>query len=153
MGNAINENLIQGVGLKKLSQINDERGALLHFITNESPEYSGFGEAYISKTNSGIIKGWKLHKIMSQNFIVPVGEMEFVLFDDRENSNTKGKINKFVLNNNTNYFLLTIPPKIWYSFKCVSVNEGLIFNVASIKHDPTEIETLPINNSFIPFVW
>lgn len=154
MGSEITDAAIGGVFLKKLNQIIDNRGALFHFISNEDPKFSGFGEAYISKTNPNVIKGWKMHHKMIQNFCVPQGRFLFTLFDYREDSATKGFLNQFTIDDSINYFRLTIPPNIWYSFKCISDTPGLIFNVTNIKHDPNEVELLPIDeDSIIPFRW
>ena len=54
-----------------------------------SAGYAGFGEAYFSQVDKGAIKAWKRHKKMTLNLLVPVGEIKFVLFDDREASNTQ----------------------------------------------------------------
>ena len=35
------------------------------------------------------IKGWKRHKKMVLNLIVPIGSVRFILYDDRKNQNKK----------------------------------------------------------------
>ena len=39
---------IDGVIITELRQINDERGAVLHMLRCDAPEFSRFGECYIS---------------------------------------------------------------------------------------------------------
>ena len=39
-----------------------------------------------------------------------------------------------------NYGRLTVPPNLWLAFKGVGVQESLLLNVASIPHDPNEVE-------------
>ena len=48
---------IEGVEVKKLSIIPDERGAIYHMLRNDDPLFEKFGEIYFSKANPGIIKG------------------------------------------------------------------------------------------------
>ncbi|MDG1709834.1 MAG: dTDP-4-dehydrorhamnose 3,5-epimerase family protein [Schleiferiaceae bacterium] len=144
---------IEGVVLTDLAQIKDERGAVFHVIKNDSATFYSFGEAYFSKINKEVIKGWKYHKVMKQNFCVPYGELKLVLFDDRENSKTVGNVNEIILNDSTNYKRVTIPENIWYSFKCLNTNYCLLLNIADIKHEKSESLHMEIDNDIIPYEW
>jgi dTDP-4-dehydrorhamnose 3,5-epimerase len=154
MGSVININsIIEGVVLTPLKQIKDERGAVFHVMKNNSETFYSFGEAYFSKINENIIKGWKYHKEMKQNFCVPYGELKLVLFDNRVNSITRGIVNEIILSDNENYMRVTIPEKIWYSFKCLSNDYCLLLNIANIKHKEHESLHMVINNDIIPYKW
>ena len=144
---------IEGVVLTPLKQIKDERGAVFHVIKNNSETFFSFGEAYFSKINNGIIKGWKYHKKMKQNFCVPFGELKLVLFDDRTCSSTRGIVNEIILNDNKEYIRVTIPENIWYSFKCLNSDYCLLLNIANIKHRKYESLSLDLNNEIIPYKW
>jgi len=144
---------IEGVVLTPLKQIKDERGAVFHVMKNNSETFFSFGEAYFSKINNGIIKGWKYHKKMKQNFCVPFGELKLVLFDDRTCSSTKGIVNEIILNDNKEYIRVTIPENIWYSFKCLNSDYCLLLNIANIKHSEYESLSLDLNNEIIPYKW
>ena len=88
--------IIEGVVLTPLKQIKDERGAVFHVMKNNSDTFYSFGEAYFSKINENIVKGWKYHKEMKQNFCVPFGELKLVLFDDRVNSSSREIVNEII---------------------------------------------------------
>ena len=62
---------------------------MLHFLRNDDPDFTSFGECYMSEINSVAIKGWKKHLEQTQNIVVPIGKIKFVLFDSRNNSATK----------------------------------------------------------------
>jgi len=145
------EQLIDGVSYTPLKQIGDERGMVMHHINHMSQSYKGFQESYISKTFPGKLKAWKMHLKMTQNFCVPSGTLHFALFDNRENSKTKGLINEFLLDDNENYFLLSIPPNIWYGFECTSTETGIIVNLSNLLFDPTEVLKLQPFDRTIPF--
>ncbi len=145
-------NLIEGVILTPLKKIGDDKGMVLKMMTSASPTFKSFGEIYFSITNPGIVKGWKNHLEMIQNYTVPTGEMKFVLYDDRPNSKTRGLINEVTLSLD-NYCLLTVPEKIWYSFKATSDCPALIVNCASIPHSPNEVISKNIDTKDIPYVW
>ncbi|TQE83112.1 dTDP-4-dehydrorhamnose 3,5-epimerase family protein [Leptospira noguchii] len=149
----MNEVLLEGVVITSLKEIFDPKGSVLHMIRADDPEYNGFGECYFSEINPGFVKAWKFHKKQTQNFTVPFGKIRLILFDSRENSKTKGKIQEIILGRPENYQRVTIPPQIWYGFTCISKEKAFIANFTDVPHDPTESERLPEHNSFIPFTW
>ena len=144
--------MIEGVQKIPLKILKNENGELLHFMRNDSSSFHKFGEVYFSITYPGAIKGWKLHKRMEQNFVVPVGQMKVVLFDDRENSNTFGECNEFLLGKD-DYFLLKIPDHIWYSFSPIGSEASMIANCSSIPHDPDESIFEELTSSRFPYQW
>ena len=145
------ETNIQGVIVTSLKQISHEKGDIYHGIKQSESSFKSFGESYFSFINYNEIKAWKRHHKMVCNIVVPVGEVELILFDQRETSITKGE--KMNINlGASNYKRITIPPGIWYGFKGVSQNENLLHNLASIEHDPDEQENVPLN-TFSNIVW
>ena len=91
---------------------------------------------------------------MTQNISVPLGIFKFVLIDMRTDYSTFKVINEFILDDNLHYYLLTIPPHIYYGFKCLNENYGLIFNVTNYKFESDEVKRIPIENNIIPpYVW
>jgi len=145
--------IIEGVILTKLKQIKDDRGAVFHVIKNDSESFYSFGEAYFSKINENVIKGWKFHKKMKQNFCVPYGKLKLVLFDNRVNSESRGQLNEILLDDMENYIRVTVPENIWYSFKCISNDYCLLLNIANIKHDKEESMQMELDNDIIPYEW
>ena len=76
--------MIKDVLITELDVINTLGGNVMHAMKENSAGYVGFGEVYFSQVNKGAIKAWKRHNRMTLNLIVPVGEVKFVMFDDRE---------------------------------------------------------------------
>ena len=89
--------MIEGVIFTPLSIIDTDGGDVLHAMKSSDVGFSGFGESYFSTVESFAKKGWKLHREMVLNLVVPVGCIRFVIFDDRANSITEGKFDEFVL--------------------------------------------------------
>jgi dTDP-4-dehydrorhamnose 3,5-epimerase len=144
---------INGIKIIPLRQINDERGAVYHVLNSTDSHFTKFGEAYFSKINSGVVKAWKYHKEMTQNFSVPYGKLKLVCFDSREDSSTYGIITVLFLDPDENYNLIQVPPKIWYGFQCISKQDCLLLNIADISHDPYESMSEGINSSSIKYKW
>lgn len=135
---------IHGVVVTSLREIASDSGSVMHIIKRSDVSFSDFGEAYVSTVKQGCIKGWKRHREMICNLVVPSGAVRFTLRDDRDNSPTVGKEESIILSRKDNYARLTIPPGIWFSFEGMEDDENFIVNVASIEHMDNESERKPI---------
>lgn len=144
--------MIYGVKITPLKQIPDERGKVMHMLRADAEGFVGFGEIYFSCVYPGAIKGWHIHKIMMLNYAVPHGNIKFVLYDDRENSPTRGQIQEIFMGPD-NYCLVTVPPMVWNGFKGLGSEMAIVANCASISHDPGEIDRLDPFHPSIPYDW
>jgi dTDP-4-dehydrorhamnose 3,5-epimerase len=82
------DKIIEGVILTPLKQIINAKGDIYHGMKKSDTGFSGFGEAYFSTISKDEIKGWKKHTKMVLNLIVPLGEIELIIYDDRVSSST-----------------------------------------------------------------
>ena len=135
---------IDGLILTPLKKIQHPKGDIFHGMKKSDAGFAGFGEAYFSTIKSNEIKGWNRHKKMILNLVVPMGEVTFVIYDDIEESGSKGFFFKVTLSQ-TNYQRLTVPPGLWLAFKGKSNDINLILNIADMEHDPDEIEKLDLD--------
>ena len=122
---------MDGIILTPLKQIRTSKGSVLHAMKKGDEGYAGFGEAYFSTINKGDIKGWKKHIKMTLNLIVPVGKIEFVVYNEKHNEFFN------VILSQDNYQRLTVSPGFWVAFKGLNEN-NILLNLASVKHDPSE---------------
>lgn len=137
---------MQGVRVFPLKIINTPNGEVKHALKNSDDSFSVFGEAYFSSVDFGTIKGWKKHTQMILNLIVPVGEIKFTVFDDREGSESFGQYFSIILGRG-NYQRLCISPNLWVAFEGMGEGENTLLNIASIKHNPEEAINMDLNNS------
>ena len=144
---------IDGIVVLPLKQIEDERGAVLHMLRSDSPDFSRFGEIYFSVVNTDVIKAWKRHRAMTQHFAVPMGRIRLVLFDDRVVSSSKGRVEEIILGRPDRYYLICMPPMVWYGFKGISEMPALLANCSDMPHDPNESQQLPVSNDYISYNW
>ena len=121
-----------------LKVINHPKGNIFHALRSDDDSYHGFGEAYFTTIRFREIKGWKKHSRMILNLIVPVGAVRFYV---KSASNQAESYDLGV----DNYARLTIPPGYWVAFEGMSNELNLILNVASVPHDPSESENLPLD--------
>lgn len=144
--------MIDGVKITKLNQIFDERGKVMHMLRNDQEIFSKFGEIYFSYTHPNVVKAWHYHKEMTLNYAVIYGEVKLVLFDDRENSTTKGNLMELYFSTE-NYNLITVPPKIWNGFKTVGSKPAILANCSDIPHDDNEVLRKDYQDQSIPYNW
>lgn len=129
---------IMGVTLHPLKHIAVPKGDIYHALKSTDEGYTGFGEAYFSQIESGEVKGWKRHNRMTLNIIVPVGKIRFVIFDDREGSETYGKFQEVTLSPEDNYQRLTLAPGLWMAFQGIDSKTSMLMDIIPEPHDPTE---------------
>ena len=144
--------MIEGVQVRPLRKIPDERGSILHMLREDDPHFERFGEIYFSAVYPGVIKGWHIHKRMTLNYAVIVGAVKLVLYDNRDGSPTKGQVQEFVVGEE-NYCLVTIPPLVWNGFKGVGTKTAIVANCATLPHDPNEIGRKDPFDPSIPYDW
>lgn len=144
--------MIDGVLIKTLKVIRDERGQVMHMMRCDDAIFKQFGEIYFSVVNPGIIKGWKRHSRMTQYLAVPRGDIKLVIYDDRAKSPTKGNIEEIFMGEK-DYKLMCIPPMVWYGFGCEGQQPAMIANCSDIPHHPAESEVMPLEDARIPYSW
>lgn len=143
---------MEGITITPLRIIQGQDGSVMHALKNLEVDFVEFGEAYFSTVKYNAVKGWKKHKKMVSNFIVPVGKILFVFYDDRTESETYNQFYEVELSTE-NYQRLAVQPGIWMAFKGIDKKLNLLLNISSIPHDPKECETIlvsdaPFNYSF-----
>jgi dTDP-4-dehydrorhamnose 3,5-epimerase len=144
--------LIQGVAVRPLRRIPDERGIVMHMLRADDPHFEKFGEIYFSTVYPGVVKGWHRHREMTLNYAVVSGMVKLVLYDDRDGAPTRGELMELFVGD-ANYALVTVPPMVWNGFKGLTAPAAIVANCATIPHDPHEIERLDPRSPSIPYRW
>ena len=144
---------IDGVRIAALRQIVDSRGAVLHMLRSDDPDFVRFGECYFSEIATGSVKAWKRHREQTQNLAVPVGRLRLVIYDDRSNSPTHGAMDVLEIGRPDAYCRITIPPGLWYGFASLGGAPALLANCADAPHDPLDSESRSIDDPAIPYSW
>jgi len=148
-------NIIDGVLINAKKSIHDERGYIQHYIRCDDKEFSKFGEIYFSSIYNGTVKAWHIHTKMTLNYLCVFGMIKLVLYDDRENSPTKGLLNEFFIGEKNNQ-MITIPSNIWNGFKGYGEREfSIVANFTDFPHDKEEISrTFPnLNPKISEYDW
>lgn len=122
----------------ELKQIHNPKGSIGHLLKSTDTSFAGFGEAYLTRVHVNTVKAWKRHNKMIMNLIVLSGVVRFVFYHDQK------KYFKSCVIKSEDFKRLTIPPMIWFGFQGLGSTTSTILNLASIVHDPLEVETAPV---------
>jgi dTDP-4-dehydrorhamnose 3,5-epimerase len=144
--------MIEGVVVSPRRQLVDERGKIVHVLREDDPEFERFGEVYFSWVNPGVVKGWHLHTAMTLNYTCPVGLVKLALWDDREDSSSRGEVMELFLGPD-DHRLVTVPPGVWNGFKGVAATPSMVCNCATLPHDPEEIRRRDPFDPEVPYDW
>ena len=146
--------LIEGVKIKKLKVIPDERGRLMEILRCDDEVYQKFGQVYMTSVLPGVVKGWHYHKKQVDHFCCVSGMIKVVLYDSRKDSPTSGEVNEFFIGIH-NPLLIKVPPFVFHGFKGVGTEEALVINIPTEPYNykkPDEFRVKP-NTKDIPYDW
>jgi len=146
--------VIDGVILKPLKIIPDERGFLMEILRKDDPFFKEFGQVYLTVVYPDVVKGWHYHRKQTDHFCVVKGMSKVVLYDSREGSKTQGEVNEFFLGDH-NRTLLVIPPLVLHGMKGVGTEPAFLINTPTHAYDykePDEFRVHPHDND-IPYNW
>jgi dTDP-4-dehydrorhamnose 3,5-epimerase len=146
--------MIEGVKIKRLKVIPDERGLLMEMMRDDDVFFQKFGQVYLSVVYPGVVKGWHYHKHQTDHFVFVKGMAKVVLYDNREGSRSKGEVNEFFMGED-NPILLVIPPGVLHGMKGIGVEPAYLVNTPTehyIYEQPDEFRLAP-DDASIPYDW
>ena len=146
--------MIEGVLVKRLKVIPDERGMLMEMLRADDAIFQKFGQVYVSMAYPGVVKGWHYHLKQTDYFVAIKGMMKVALYDNREGSPTKGVVNDFFMGE-LNPILLVIPPGVIHGMKAIGTEPAYMINIPTEVYNydsPDEYRIHPHDND-IPYDW
>ena len=140
--------MIEGVTVKKLKVISDDRGRLMEMF-RVSQEGIDPKQVYMTTALEGVTKDkdkFHLHKQQHDFFCCVQGRIKLVLVDTRENSKTKNEINELEIGEG-NFSLVGIPKGVLHAFKSIK-GESLIINCISNEYDKENPDEIRVENKY-----
>lgn len=140
--------MIHGVIVSPLKIIPDERGCVRHFIRSDDPDFTVFGETYITEVYKGVVKAWHGYPTKLMHYTVIRGMVQLALFDTRKLSKTFQKSETLFVGEQ-NYVRVTIPPGVFNGFK--GLTDSIVVVTAS---EPfSEEGIIRFNPDYFPYDW
>jgi dTDP-4-dehydrorhamnose 3,5-epimerase len=144
---------IDGVLVQRAHVLGDDRGTIQELISLKEQYWNqGFVYLYKGTCRPGKFKGWGVHDSHTDRYIVIDGEMLLVLYDERENSQTKGVVQEFYLSP-TGVFQVTIPAGVWHLHQNIGSRDLIFLNAPTepYNHSRPDKRRLPVVNDRIPY--
>ena len=154
--------VIHDVVIRKLVVNADPRGTLTEILkTTWEDIYNAktlpFTQVYYSATKSGTARDvdrWHFHPGgQVDRYAVIFGDVVFAIYDVRENSPSKDRLNLFLVGESLGpqgQFELLVPAHTLHGFLVVSQKEATLLNFPSRLYDPKEEVRLPFENFPLP---
>jgi len=124
--------LLSDIIISDTATISNEFGDIVKIIKCGEKGISKIREVYCSWVVPNKTKAWKKQENQTIMLFVLLGTIRFVFIDSNE------KVLRIDIRSDSKK-LLIIPPGIWYGFKCISNDNGLILNSTDITHDPDAV--------------
>lgn len=146
--------MIDGVAVKQLRVIPDERGHLMEMLRSDDDVFEVFGQAYVTTTYPDVVKGWHMHLKQDDNVVCVKGMLRLGLYDGREGSPTHAETQTIYLGEHKP-LLVHIPRGVYHGWKCVSTEEAFIVNMPTelYDYDSPDEHRLPWDTDLIGYDW
>jgi dTDP-4-dehydrorhamnose 3,5-epimerase len=142
-----------GVEFRDATTHVDERGSVVELF---DPRWGWHPDplvfVYSFTVRPGKVKGWGLHKRHDDRYFLLQGELEVVLYDERDESPTRGLVAKVYLTE-LRRRLMRIPAGVWHADHNIGSREALVVNFPTIPYDHASPDKyrLPLDNDRIPY--
>ncbi len=108
--------------------------------------------AYMVTIRPGVTKGWIMHRRHDDRLFFAFGSVRVVLYDDREDSPTRGMVNELFFDEH-NRGLLHIPRGVWHAVTNVGTADSVMVNHPTEPYDYGDPDKwdLPADTPEIPY--
>lgn len=142
------QNLIEGVVLRKLILNKDSSGSLVETLRIDWPDVYNrtnlkFAMQYLSVTPPGLARDetmWHAHKYQKDRFICISGRIVTAIFDNRQNSKTNGRLNLYLMGpeDENEMYMVIIPEETYHGFLVISETPGFLLNYPTELYNPDD---------------
>jgi dTDP-4-dehydrorhamnose 3,5-epimerase len=151
---------IYGVEVKELKSHPDDRGFFREIIRSTDPLFQEgtFGQWSHSRMQRDVVKAWHYHHVQTDWWYVPLGQIDTVLYDNREESPTfkmkmiirMGESERY--GSDTREVCVRIPPGVLHGCRVLS-DEAHLFYITSHTYNAEEEGRFPYNSPRVDHDW
>lgn len=146
---------IEGVVSREVLHVPRDHGIITETYR---PEWDPTGlpviHVYQSRLFPGAIGAWSCHTRAVDRLFVNQGLLKVVLFDDRDDSPTRGLVSELHVGDARPTFLV-IPIGVWHGIQNIGPSDALMLNYPTRAYDYEDPDhwRLPYDTPEIPYVW
>jgi dTDP-4-dehydrorhamnose 3,5-epimerase len=145
--------LTEGVVFKEIPTHIDDRGMVFELFDSRWTWHDQpLVFSYCFTIRPGIAKGWGLHKLHEDRYVLLQGELKLVLYDPRPESKTYGEVCEIVLTEH-NRRIVNVPRNVWHADQNIGTKDVVVINFPTICYDHTNPDKyrLPLDTDLIPY--
>ena len=154
------DNQIIGVQFKYLKSHGDSRGFFREIFRSTDAIFSdgAYGQWSHSKMQRDVVKAWHYHHVQTDWWYVPIGQIQTVLYDNREESATYKNRLTFLMGESDRFgedtltVCVRIPPGVLHGCRVLSTDAHL-FYITSHTYDPNEEGRFRYDSEFVGHDW
>jgi dTDP-4-dehydrorhamnose 3,5-epimerase len=154
--------MISGVKIKELKVFKDqpdldqkiEAGIFMEVLRDDDQMLTNFGQSNFTIAYKGTIKAFHWHKSQDDLWFLASGKAAIVLYDQRDDSPTKGET-QIIYGGENDYKLVLIPVGVVHGYKVLSKSPCMLFyhvTKAYNRENPDEERINPFDKT-INFNW
>lgn len=146
--------MLQGVKIKQIKRFCDDRGFLCEVQKQGEETAIDIKQTTYTETYPGVIKAFHWHKNQTDAWFVVKGEIQIVMHDLRQESETKGQT-QVVYAGESNPVMVVIPPGVAHGYRVLGTQQAGLFYHTDQIYDPAnpDEERIPFDDPGIGFVW
>jgi dTDP-4-dehydrorhamnose 3,5-epimerase len=145
---------IGGVFVREVLHVPGDLGTLTELHRPDWDPYGPVAQVFHLRIRSGGLSAWHCHLRTVDRLFAVAGSVKFVLFDDREESTTRGRVNEFNVGEERPA-LIVVPEGVWHGVQNLDAVPASIINMpthAYTYEDPDHYR-LPPDSPGIPYTW
>jgi dTDP-4-dehydrorhamnose 3,5-epimerase len=107
---------------------------------------------YMFTLRPGQTKGWGMHKEHEDRYFILAGDLEIVMYDEREDSPTRGLVASVVLTEHRRR-LMNVPTGVWHANRNLGTEDVIVINCPTTPYDHEDPDKyrLPLDTDRIPY--
>ncbi len=146
--------MLQGVKIKHIKRFCDDRGFLCEVQKEGEETAIQVKQTTYTETYPGVIKAFHWHKNQTDAWFVVKGEIQIVMYDLREDSETKGQT-QVVYAGESNPVMVVIPPGVAHGYRVLGTQKAGLFYHTDQPYSPEnpDEERIPFDDARIGFNW
>jgi dTDP-4-dehydrorhamnose 3,5-epimerase len=131
----VGEEQIAGVVRKEVRNVVKDSGHLCELYRRDwQLDGKPVEQVFIMMLEPGGVSAWHCHRTTTDRLAVASGNAHLVLYDDREDSPTRGLVNHFRMGH-LRPMVVVIPPMVWHGVATLGSLPAIVVNMVDVAYD------------------
>jgi dTDP-4-dehydrorhamnose 3,5-epimerase len=145
--------LLEGVRVREVKNVPKNNGTLTEiFRTDWQLDAGSVQQVFQTTMMPGGVSAWHAHRSTTDRLFVSLGLLKIVLYDAREASPSRGRVNEFRFGTERPA-LVVVPPGVWHGVQNIGDGPGLLLNLVdrAYRYEDPDHWRLPADTPKIPY--